>query len=90
MLEGNAELNEGDASLLKEADGLLDESKEARERARVLEEDKEALVAKLRSPGACSDLLTQEKAEQDEELRLLHEDKEDLAAELQALKRRMS
>ena len=42
MLEGNADLNEGDASLLKEADGLLDESKEARERARVLAKDKEA------------------------------------------------
>ena len=63
MLEGNADLNEGDASLLKEADGLLDESKEARERVRVLAEDKEAMVAKLRSPRACSDLLTQEEAE---------------------------
>ena len=57
MLKGNAELNEGDASSLKEADGLLDESKEASERARVLEEDKEAMVAKLRSPRACYDLL---------------------------------
>ena len=63
MLEGNADLNEGDASLLKEADGLLDESKEARERVRVLAEDKEAMVAKLRSSRACSDLLTQEEAE---------------------------
>ena len=89
MLRSNAELNEGDASLLKEADGLLDESKEARERACVLEEDKEAMVAKLRSPRACSDLLTQEKGEQDEELPLVHEDKEDLAAELQALEQRM-
>ena len=62
MVKGNAELNEGDASLLKEADGLLDESKEARERACVLEEDKEAMVAKLRSPRACYGLLTQEKA----------------------------
>ena len=47
MLKGNAELNEGDASLLNETDGLLDESKEARERARVLSEDKEAMMAKL-------------------------------------------
>ena len=37
MLKGNAKLNEGDASLLNETDGLLDES---RERARVLSEDK--------------------------------------------------
>ena len=88
MLKGNAELNEGDASLLNEADGLLDESKEAKERAHVLAEDKEAMVAKLRSPRAGSDLLTQEKAEQDEELRLVHNDKEDLAAELQALEQR--
>ena len=36
VLKGNAELNEGDASLPKEADGLLDESKEAKERALVL------------------------------------------------------
>ena len=43
MLKGNAELNEGDASLLEEADGLLHESKEVRERARVLVEDKEAM-----------------------------------------------
>ena len=42
MLEGDAELNEGDASLLEEADGLLHESKEARERTRVLAKDKEA------------------------------------------------
>ena len=47
------------------------------------------MVAKLRSPRACSDLLTQEKGEQDEELPLVHEDKEDLAAELQALEQRM-
>ena len=47
------------------------------------------MVAKLRSPRACSDLLTQEKAEQDEELQLVHEDQEDLAAELQALEQRM-
>ena len=53
-----------------------------------LREDKEAMVAKLRSSRACYDLLTQEKAEQDEELRLVHEDREDLAAELQALDRR--
>ena len=46
-------------------------------------------MAKLRSPRACSDLLTQEKAEQDEELQLVHEDQEDLAAELQALEQRM-
>ena len=84
----NAELKEGDASLLKEADGLLDESKEARELAHVLAEDKEAMVANLRCRRACSDLLTQEKAESDEELRLVHEDKEDFAAELQALERR--
>ena len=81
-------MNEGDTSLLKEVDGLLDESKEARERARILAEDKEAMVAKLCSTGACYDLLTQEKAEQDEELRLVHKDKEDLAAELQPLERR--
>ena len=52
MLKGDAELNEGNASLLKEADRLLEEAKEARERARVLAEDKEAMVAKLRSPRA--------------------------------------
>ena len=46
------------------------------------------MAAKLHSPRACYDILTQEKAEQDEELRLVHEDKEDLAAELQALGRR--
>jgi predicted nucleic acid-binding Zn-ribbon protein len=86
LLKGNAELNEGNASLLKEADRLLDESKEARERARVLEEDKETLVDELRSLKASYDFLTQEKAKQDEELRLVHEDKEDLAAELQALR----
>ena len=45
------------------------------------------MVAKLRSPRACSHLFTQEKAEQDEELPLVHEDKEDLAAELQVLER---
>ncbi|EDR06453.1 uncharacterized protein LACBIDRAFT_300148 [Laccaria bicolor S238N-H82] len=86
LLKGNAELNEGNASLLKEADRLLDESKEARDRARVLEEDKAALVAERRSLTASHDFLTQEKAKQDEELRLVHEDKEDLAAELQALR----
>jgi len=86
LLKGNAELNEGNASLQKEADRLLDESKEARERARVLEEDKETLVAELRSLKARHDFLTQEKAKQDEELRLVHEDKEDLAAQLQALR----
>ena len=86
LLKGNAELNEGNASLRKEADRLLDESKEARERDRVLEEDKEALVAELRSLKGNHDLLTQEKAKQDEELRLVHEEKEDLAAELQALR----
>ena len=86
MLKGNAELNKGNASLLKEADGSLDESKEAGEQARVLaEKDKEAMVAKLRSLRACSDLLKQEKVEQDKELRLVHEDREDLAAELQAV-----
>ena len=47
--------------------------------------DKEAMVANLRSPRACYDLLMQEKAEQEKELRLVPEDKEDLAAELQAL-----
>ena len=46
-----------------------------------------SMVAKLRSPRACSHLFTQEKAEQDEELPLVHEDKEDLAAELQVLER---
>ncbi|EDR07696.1 smc-domain containing protein [Laccaria bicolor S238N-H82] len=86
LLDGNAELNEGNASLLKEADRLLDESKEARERARVLEEDKETLVAELRSLKARHDLLTQEKAKQDEELRLVQEETEDLAAELRALR----
>ena len=86
LLKGNAELNEGNASLQKEADRLLDESKEATERARVLEEDKETLMAELRSLKARYDLLTQEKAKQDEELQLFHEDKEDLAAELQALR----
>ena len=54
----------------------------------VLEEDQEAMVAKLRSPMACYDVLAQEKAEQGEELRLVHEDKMDLVAELQALERR--
>ena len=53
-----------------------------------LREDKEVMVAKLRSPRACYDLLTQERAEQDEELRLVHEDRGDLAAELRALDRR--
>ena len=52
MVRGNAELNEGDASLLKETNELLDEPKEATERARVLAEDKEALVAKLHSTRA--------------------------------------
>ena len=52
IFKGDAELNEGDASLLKEADGLLDESKEAKERARVLAEDTEAMVAELRSTEA--------------------------------------
>ena len=86
LLKGNAELNEGNASLLNEADRLLDESKEAREQARVLEEDNEALMAELRSLKASHDLLMQEKAKQDEELRLVHEETEDLAAELQALR----
>ena len=71
-----------------EADGLLDKSKEAVEQVRVLVEDKEAIVAKLCSPRACYDLLTQKKPEQDEELQLVHEDKEDLVAELQTLKRK--
>ena len=90
MLKGSAELNEGDASLLKEADGWLAKSKEASEQDRVLAEDKEAMVAKLCSLRACYNLLTQEKVEQDEELQLVHEDKEGLAAELQALKQRRS
>ena len=38
-------------------------------------------MAKLRSPGACSDLLTQEKAEQDEQLPLGHEDREESRAD---------
>ena len=59
LLKGNAELNEGNASLLKEADRLPDESKEARERARVLVEDEGALVAELRSLKAFHDFLTQ-------------------------------
>ena len=43
-----------------------------------LRDDKGAIsmLAKLRSPSACSDPLMQEKAEQDEELRVVHEDKE--------------
>jgi len=86
LLKGNAELNEGNASLQKEADRLLDESKEARERARVLEEEKETLGAELRSLKAGHDFLTQEKAKQDGERRLVREDEEDLAAELQALR----
>jgi hypothetical protein len=48
LLKGNTELNEGNASLLKEADRLFDESKEARERVRVLGEYKEMLVVELR------------------------------------------
>jgi hypothetical protein len=77
-------LNKGNASLLKEADRLLDESKEARERALVLEEDKETLAAELRSLKACHDLLTQEKAKQDQELRLVHENKDELRNEVEA------
>ena len=36
MLEANARLNEGNASLQQEADRLLDESKQVKERAGVL------------------------------------------------------
>ena len=56
MLKGNVELNEGNTSLLKEADRLLDESKEARKRARVLKEEKQTFMAKLHSLKACYDL----------------------------------
>ena len=36
IVKGNAELNEGNASLQQEADRLLDKSKEVKERAGVL------------------------------------------------------
>ena len=67
-------------------DRLLHESKEARERARGLDEDEETLIAELRSLKACHDPPTQEKAKQDEKLRLVHEDKEDRTAKPQALR----
>lgn len=70
MLKGNAESNERSASLLKVADGLLNESKKGRERARVLAEGGRATFS-------CHDLSAQERAEQDDEFRLGHEDKED-------------